>query len=237
MYFSFGFSSAILVVISVEKFLALYFPFKTKAICTVRMARRISLVTAVVYLAFHSQMFVLSQMYYSDDGEYCSYGNVPAAYIKIFFAVFVSTLYSYGPFAIMILANMGIIYKFMRAKYKNTDLNTESTNQALSKSATRGTAMLSTISFTFIVLTGPIVLINAIWPDGDYSRLIFKIAITLQYTNHGINGILYCTSGSRFRIELKRLLRCDTSSSARFPTSAATVTTSVPEGRAAASGV
>ena len=119
MYFSFDFSSAILLVISVEKFLALYFPFKTKAICTVRMARRISLVTAVVYLAFHSQMFVLSQMYYRDDGEYCSYGNVPAAYIKIFFAVFVSTLYSYGPFAIMILANRAIIYKFMRAKYKN----------------------------------------------------------------------------------------------------------------------
>ena len=97
--------------------------------------------------------------------------------------------------------------------------------------------MLLTISFTFIILTGPIVLINAIWPEGDYSRLIFKVAITLQYTNHGINGILYYISGSRFRKELKHFLRCKTSSSARFPTSAATVNTSVPEGHADASGV
>ena len=105
----------------------------------------------------------------------------------------------------MILANLAIIYKFLVAKFRNRNGNTQSTNQALSKSATRGTTMLLTISFTFIVLTGPIVLLNSIWPEENYPYLSLEISIILEYLNHAINGFLYCLSGSRFRNELKKL--------------------------------
>ena len=219
MYFGFNYSSALLVIISVEKFLALYFPFKTKSICTVRIARRVSLVTGVIFLAWDSQFFILGKAKFNIFGQkYCDYGNVSLDYTKILWGILIPTSYSYGPFAIMILANFAIIYKFMVAKCRNRNGNTESTNQALSKSATRGTTMLLTISFTFIILTGPIVLLNSIWPEEDYPDLAFKITITLQYLNHGINGILYCCSGSRFRNELKKLFRSDRSDSNLNPT-------------------
>ena len=65
--------------------------------------------------------------------------------------------------------------------------------------------MLLTISFTFIVLTGPIVLLNSIWPEENYPYLSLEISIILEYLNHAINGFLYCLSGSRFRNELKKL--------------------------------
>ena len=107
----------------------------------------------------------------------------------------------------MILCNSAIVYKFIIVKWKNKRGNTESTSQALSKSATTGTAMLLTISFAFIFLTGPIWAANALWPD-SIPVIVFKACLALQYLNHGINGILYCVIGSRFRNELKNLFRC-----------------------------
>ena len=53
----------------------------------------------------------------------------------------------------MFITNFAIVFKFMRAKCNSN--STESTNQALAKSATRGTAMVVTVSITFILLTSP----------------------------------------------------------------------------------
>ena len=206
MYFAFNYSSALLVIICFERFLALYFPFKTKTLCTVRIARRVSLITAVVHLAFASQFSLMGKLFVDMYGEYCSYGNVSERYQNILFVIVVPILYSYGPFALMFMCNFAILYKFIKAKFQSQNGGTESTNQALSKSATRGTAMLLTISFAFIILTGPIVVANAIWLDSTIPYLIFRICIAFEYVNHGINGILYCISGTRFRNELKKTI-------------------------------
>ena len=97
MYFGFNYSSALLVIISVEKFLALYFPFKTKTICTVRIARRVSLVTAVIFLAFDSQFFILGKVALKMSGQkFCHYGNVSLAYYKILWGILIPISYSYG---------------------------------------------------------------------------------------------------------------------------------------------
>ena len=203
MYFGFSYSSVILVIISIEKFVALYFPFKTKTICTVSVARRVSLVTAVIFAGFNAQFIYIAKKKYTEHGTYCSYGG-PEKYTVILMNIF-GALYSYVPFVIIMLANFAIIYKFINAKLKTTRGGTESTNQALSKSATRGTGMLLTVSFAFIILTGPISLIY-IWKEVPV--LAVDITVVLQYLNHGINGILYCVTGSRFRNELKKMFLC-----------------------------
>ena len=53
----------------------------------------------------------------------------------------------------MFMTKFAIVFKFMAAKCKSN--STESTNQALAKSATRGTAMVITVSITFVILTAP----------------------------------------------------------------------------------
>ena len=205
MYFGFSCSPALLVIISIEKCLALYFPLKTKSVCTVSMARKVSLVTLLIFVGFNLQFLFIAKKFKGKFGEYCSYGNL-GLYLEILSSVF-AILISYGPFVIMILCNCAIVYKFMIVKWKSTRENTESTSQALTKSSTTGTAMLLLVSFTFIILTAPISIANAVWlfliPE-----LIFKICLVFQYTNHGINGILYCVIGSRFRNELRNLFRC-----------------------------
>ena len=207
LYFGSTYSSVILVIISLEKFFALYFPLKTKTVCTVSMARRVSLVTGIIFIGFNLQFFFISKKFGDSFGEYCYYGNVLDKYLNILFSIVIATLYSYLPFSIMAFTNLAIIYKFVTVKWRNRQGNTDSTSQALSKSATRGTAMLLIISFTFIILTSPILVANAVWPN-SIPIFIFKSFTAIQYLNHGINGILYCIVGSRFRNELKNLFTC-----------------------------
>ena len=89
------------------------------------------------------------------------------------------------------------------AKCKNSGSGTESTNQALSKSAKRGSLMFVTVSITFIILTGPgaVVFFITESPDPIMSGIIYLLA-------HFINGVLFCVVGSRFRREVLDVLCC-----------------------------
>ena len=189
------------------KMFCLYFPFKTKTVCTVVTARRVSLVTVIIFVGFNLQFLFIGKKFEDEFGEYYSYGNISKFYVDILLSVVSAILNSYGPFVIMILCNCAIVYKFMIVKWKNRRGNTESTSQALSKSATTGTAMLLAVSFAFIFLTASIWAANAVWPN-SIPVIIFKTCLAFQYLNHGINGILYCVIGSRFRNELRNLFRC-----------------------------
>ena len=106
-------------------------------------------------------------------------------------------LYVYMLVCVVYAYNLTIIYKFMTAKFKD-----EITSTALSKSATRGTAMLLTISFAFILLSGPFGFLNALQTSAP--QFVFWIALAFEYVNHAINSLLYCMSGSRFRKELRK---------------------------------
>ena len=187
---------------SIEKCLALYFPFKTKSVCTVKIAKRITLITALIFVAFDSQFFfIIKKMSHNE----CDFVRISENYPLIFNRID-SVLYTFSPFTIMTLANCAIIYKFVSAMCQNRQSGTESTNQALSKFAGKGTAMLVTISVTFIVLTGPVSVIYFITVEPH--PLARGIAYVLGDLNHAINGVLYCIVGSRFRKELVKTLSC-----------------------------
>ena len=92
----------------------------------------------------------------------------------------------------------------MMAKWKNRHGGTGSVNQALSKSAIKGTVMLLFVSFEFIILTGPVTITYSYIIDVP-PLIVYSITVLLEYLNHSINGVLYCMSGSKFRQELKNL--------------------------------
>ena len=107
----------------------------------------------------------------------------------------------------MIISNCAIIYKLLLAKWLAKWGGTESTNQALSKAAMKGTAMLIRVSITFIILTGLTAVSLVVDPLNAHpiERVIMNL---LQHLNHSINGVLYCTVGTRFRNELFKTLCC-----------------------------
>ena len=108
--------------------------------------------------------------------------------------------------SLILLTNFAIALRFMRAKCRNIQSNsTESTNQALSKSATRGTAMVVTVSVTFLILRAPTAVHLTINPLGIRFPLYLAFMNLTQYLNNSINGVLYIIVGSKFRKELIEL--------------------------------
>ena len=212
-------SSTILTIMSVEKFFGLYFPLKTRSICTIRTAKCVTSISALIFLAFNCQIFVITDVRPYYHYSYCSWVKVPSSYIKILTHID-GIVYSFGPFIIMLIMNSAIIYKYLKDKWENRHGTTESTNQALSKSAMKGTAMLITVSVMFLCLTAPAALSYAmtIVPD----PVIYSVIVLLVYSNHSINRILYCIVGSRFRQELVNTIFCcrkkATTPNTRFPT-------------------
>ena len=203
-YFGRHYSSMLLVLMSLEKCFAVYFPLKSKTVCTVKTAKWSTGVTGVILGGFNLQWFavVKTQFNVQSGLKTCVMpGNYNFTYSTID-----SILYAFGPFAVMFITNFGIIIKFMTAKCKKSN-STESTNQALSKAATRGTAMVVTVSATFLLLTAPIGVQQAMFRytslvNSPFYRTFMNIT---TYLNHSINGVLYCIVGSRFRKELMDL--------------------------------
>ena len=195
-------------MMSVEKFVALYFPFKTRNICTVRTAKWASGIAFVIYFLLNIFWFFVVKQLKGDAGERnlaCVYEDFFVKYV-LDFSKMDGLLYSFVPFAIMGLSNIAIIYKFIRAKMDSEPGKTESTNQALGNAAMRGTAILITVTMTFIILTAPAQITFAI--TLNIHPLIESFLYISVSLNHGINGLFYCIVGSKFRKELIATLHC-----------------------------
>ena len=203
-YFFRHYSSALLVMMSIEKCIVIYFPLKTKNICTVKTAKWACLISGLAFAAYNAQFFFIIEARDIGTRISCRNTGVSPEYISIYYKID-SVLYSFAPFAIMGLANIAIIYKFIKAKLA-VSRGTESTNQALSKSAMRGTAILITVSLTFILLTGPGAIYYSLTTSVDeVIRMVFFLSGSL---NHCINGVMYCVVGSKFRQELIAFICC-----------------------------
>ena len=225
-YFGRHYSSMLLVLMSLEKCFAVYFPFKTKTVCTVRTATWVSGIVGVILVGYNSKYFFIIKSYLSklNGSKYCDH-VVDGDKFNVWFIVD-SVLYSFAPFVLMFITNFAILFKFMRAKCKNNC--TESTNQALVKVATRGTAMVVTVSVTFLLLTSPTGVNEALWHVNDLSKNpMYRLFVNLtQYLNHSINGVLYCIVGTRFRKEfLKIFCRKEMSDSTSYSANNASVIT------------
>ena len=157
--FRFGrhYSSTLLVLMSVEKCFAVYFPLKSRSVCTVKTANWATGVAGIILAGYDCYNFISMKSVISSSGRHiCGFNG---DYRAILSAVD-SVLYSFGPFTFMLTTNIAIVFKFMRAKFKSN--STESTNQALAKTATRGTAMVVIVYVTFLLLTAPVGIANAI---------------------------------------------------------------------------
>ena len=161
-----------------------------------------TIIAIILLAAFDSQFFFIIRAHkYS-----CRFIRVSERYTMTLNRID-AVIYSLGPFAIIGLLNVAIIYKFVKAKLESEySSSTESTKQALSKTAMRSTAILITVSITFILLTGPA---NLTFSITSYPHPIVSLVIYLcACTNHSINAVLYCIVGSRFRQEVTKTLRC-----------------------------
>ena len=192
-------STSTLTLTSVERFISIYFPFKAKDICSLKITKRVIVALVIIFLVFETQVFFIIDDIEGTNGTIVDCG--PTGSTKSTFEVYKhldSILYSYFPFAVMSICNVAIIIKLLMAKHKSKPDST-----ALSKGAKRITIMLVSVSVLFIICTLPYAVLYQV--NLDVSTYSYTLIILLMYTNHSVNIIVYYVTNSQFRRELRKM--------------------------------
>jgi hypothetical protein len=116
-------------------------------------------------------------------------------------------LYNLMPFSVMLTCNSLIIYSIKTSESKIIHANKINKKSAWRKR--RMTLMLILVTFSFILLTLPSVIVHtfmrAFLSDKPYRRLVNLCVNNLLHTSHAINFFLYVFTAPNFRKELSNI--------------------------------
>ncbi len=192
---------------TVERSVVIWRPLVAKSLSTVRNAAIASAVVAVIFAIFDGQFFFIVT---ESDGACVVVDGVNVEYFNELYNKLDATLYSYAPFVVMMVANAAIVVKMVKARREMNKVGqvgaTQAPGTALSKTAKKTTLMLLAVSLVFCALTVPVSTYYAV--TNDVPPLSKALLVNLGYVNHGINFLLYCLTGSKFRAEVLKRLPC-----------------------------
>ena len=208
-------SAWILVAITAERVISVFFPFRSREIVTCRRALLLlaGIVVCVTGLDLHS---LWTYSIYTDTYGHISCTAGPnQSYHDFYTKYFVwidAFVASYIPFCVMLISNIAIIIKLTQARIKRKS----HMNVHMKSSSGRGsmTLVLLTLNFVFLITTSPSVIFLSFQETfrGDGSPhamskfyLAYVITGVLSYCNSALNFVLYCLTGSRFRRDMAAL--------------------------------
>ena len=203
------------LVMTIDKYVAIKWPHKAATYSTPRRAQIIILTIFTLVLIFNLPHFFITTLI----GGKCYGYSVKSILTKVYSWLTI-VINAIIPFTLLIHMNYAIV-KAVRNSRKmfrsNVGTAVEETRQKSMKSAENQLTtmlLLVTTLFLILVLTTYIRFIYAafIAPDTPSkfasSILIFEISYKLYVTNSGINFFLYCVSGQKFRNDLKDIICC-----------------------------
>ena len=209
-------SSWIVLCMTLERFIAVNYPFKKDLFCRPRNA--VTVILVVFAVMSYSQIFRLIIMEKSDNQKLCT---APNRYLHIYVAMHI---YMYQlilqfmlPALLVLICNLSILYKIRRLRYTVSKHGNTHAMRAYSK-RNKTTCMLLTVSFTYVVTLFPLVLVSLLMhvsvivnkPLATFLFFQFRnikdLLELISELNYGVNFYIYVMSGAQFRYELRHLL-------------------------------
>ena len=215
VYFLGHFSSWVLVAVTVERFITVWFPLKARRICT-HQNGAIGMCLLIMILLSVDVHFLWSQHLIPHKQAWICYHIVPTVFnIKVWPWVD-AFLLSYGPFLCILIFNTLIINRLLKAHFERKRHLTPNAQSSDGAKMTAMTFTLLTLTFTFLILMTPISVYltgQYLWWRQNHQRnadfeIFWAVANLLSYLNNAINFILYCVSGAKFRRELVNIFHC-----------------------------
>ena len=212
-------SAWLIVLLTLDRFIAVTYPLKAASLCTGRRAGFASLGCFLVIGAYQSHVFWNIHLYDVSHRTLPMCGPLPSAnFMNKGYNYLNCLTYSLLPFLMVLSLNAGIISRMKKRAFSRGNMkNEESSGTAMLASGgatdsereiTRMTTVLFLVSFTWFALTLPFAMLNVIpmkytmghEPYGvAVSKLVKLICFLLMWTNHSINFFLYCLSGKKLR--------------------------------------
>ncbi|CAF0893963.1 unnamed protein product [Didymodactylos carnosus] len=212
----------LVVMMSVDRCIAVAKPLHVNSICTVKRAK--FCVCLLVFSSFSiNAHFIFTHKLFQNDTECSSFPEYEYFIIRIWPWVD-AAVYSVLPFILLLTTNLIIVQRLFYARRSSDKLqiyqnNTNARAKLNSSMSRKLTTMLLSVTFFFLFTSLPLVclqLYQNINHNANISTRITSylkpICETLQYSNHCVNFFLYAVTGKAFRHELKRLFHTCTSS-------------------------
>ena len=219
----------ILVSLTSQRFIGVWFPVKAQILCTTRKSA-VLLIGILVACFVKNSHFVFS--HWSLGSDSVAYGNLSgyfgctaldsdySHFLLVIWPNLDMALSAFVPFAILLGCNTLIILKMgRRHKHRLNSQQVKDSGQSTKK--IRGmNIMLLVTSFAFLLLQMPLFIYligEAYWKAGKSAAIVAKVELgraivdILYYSTYAINFLLYCISGPSFRKEVKVLFRRHTS--------------------------
>ncbi|XP_069117061.1 growth hormone secretagogue receptor type 1-like [Argopecten irradians] len=207
-------SSWFVVLLCFERFVAVWFPFRAKAICTQRNTI-LSIICVYAVIGTYNSVWSPWSTIINDrchpDAYNASDPEDKAAFGR--FLVWGCSLYSFIPTVIMMILTPLIIKKLLEHKKKRKAI--ASIKKKVEE--TKITAMLLGIVTAYIILILPVTFLHITsfligvkaFGENPNGFLIFRdVTQILEQVNYAINFFLYVTTSQQFRKGLVDLLSC-----------------------------
>ncbi|CAH1784328.1 unnamed protein product, partial [Owenia fusiformis] len=203
-YFSVHFSAWILVAVTLERLLFLYWPLRARILFTRKVAAIIIAIIAAALTLVNMHIFWNFQL--TCRRRRCACRPLGDGFVWSIIDLCMSTLI---PFIIIAICNGFFVKKllFLRS-------TTHSTSEAYKQKARATSIMMLSITMTFIILNLPITIViclnNTTLKEDPVLRLALGKAwvftVFLHQLNSIVNVVLYYLSNSRFQKEVKTIL-------------------------------
>ena len=214
------YSSWLLVAVTVERYIAVAHPLKAQVLCSRHRSYKMMAFLMLFFCVVNLHVFWTFTLSQNAQRSQCTASPEHESFIDGPWQWIETGLYAFIPFVTILTFNILIIQQVCHAKRQRCHLVINGQRMASSDDTDRRmTLMLLSITFVFLVLALPIniMLILGNLPKSnadDLQQVIerharFQLATTisrvLMNINHTVNFVIYCTTGRKFRQELRRL--------------------------------
>ena len=208
-------SSWVTVLISLERFIAIYYLFKVHIYCTKKRLYMIIVTMTVCASVGAIPTFFISAVVSSGDSYDCQF--VFTSGLVLAYRIIILTFYSIVPSFIIATFSISMIKKLriqssLRMKYQGR----QCTHSSSTKNKSQFVMMVS-VCLVFVVTSFPCTIVIIVTYSSCFSQGVvcmiargwqFQLAYMLEDMNHSLNLFLYCLAGSVFRHALFQLFPC-----------------------------
>ena len=192
--------SWVLVLVAIERFVAVWWPLDVRTIFTRKLAIIQVICLAVVLGLLDINILWTIKFTPWNPMMKCQHDETVQNVWDLIDA-FIATVI---PFVIMIVCSVLIVVKLMMNKFRRAS------GRGLPISSI--TIMLMSVCITFIVTTLPIkffgilmAVLKKAYGCCFATNVLFPVGLLIHLSNYAVNFLLYCANGSKFRAELKEM--------------------------------
>ena len=209
IYSSTTISSWLIVLISIERFIAVFYPLRAHMYCTRRNLLFTISILFVIICMFYVPILFIGHVTYVNTIYVCHGFSSEKSLISIY-VFLVAMAYCIIPFCIISILNIRIVKKI----HSHSKFRAKHHKKAHDKSNLTFTMLAVCFFFIMTILPANVCYVLKIISKLCDCRLInipdivYEIVNRIMYLNHSANFVLYCLTGSVFRKTLMQLLSC-----------------------------